>query len=55
MFDGNCFPHFGDKIYLSKVKKGCASIVENGKCLGKVIDKNIGTKNLIECVVRIDF
>ncbi|MBR2239980.1 MAG: hypothetical protein IKO49_01985 [Bacilli bacterium] len=55
MFDGNCFPHFGDKIYLSKVKKGCASTVENGKCLGKVIDKSIGTKNLIECVVRIDF
>lgn len=55
IFDGNCFPHFGDKIYLSKITKGCASTVENGKCLGKVIDRNIGTKRLIECVVRIDF
>lgn len=55
LFDGNCFPHFGDKVYLSKIKKGCASTVENGKCLGKIIDKDISNSNLIECVVRIDF
>ena len=56
LFDGNCFPHFGDKIYLSKVKKGCASTVQNGKCLGKVIAKSFSASSrLIECVVRIDF
>ena len=56
LFDGNCFPHFGDKIYLSKVKKGCASTVPNGKCLGKVIAKSFSASSrLIECVVRIDF
>ena len=21
MFDGNCFPHFGDKVYLSKIRR----------------------------------
>lgn len=55
LFDNACMPSFGDKIYLSKVKKGCASTVENGKCLGKVIAKNFGSSRLIECVVRIDF
>ena len=55
LFDGNCMPKFGDKIYLSKVVPGKASTVENGKCLGKIIAKNFGTSKLIECVVRIDF
>lgn len=55
MFDGHCMPKFGDRIYLSKVKHGYASTVENGKCLGKIIDKNCGASKLIECVVRIDF
>ena len=54
-FDGNCMPKTGDKIYLSKIKKGCASTVPNGKCLGKIIEKKIGTSKLIECIVRIDF
>ena len=55
LFDGNCMVRFGSKIYLSKIKPGCASTVENGKCLGKVIAKNFGTSRLVECVVRIDF
>lgn len=55
LFDGYCLPKFGDKIYLSKLKKGYASTVENGKCLGKIIERNFGTATLIECVVRIDF
>ena len=53
--DGNCLPKFGDKIYLSKVKKGCASTVENGKCLGKIIAKHPSPTGLVECSVRIDF
>ena len=55
LMDGACLPKFGDKIYLSKFKKGCASTVPNGKCLGKIIAKDFGTANLVECVVRIDF
>lgn len=55
LMDGYCIPKFGDKIYLSKLKKGCASTVENGKCLGKIIEKDFGTSKLIECVVRIEF
>lgn len=55
LFDGHCMPKFGDKIYLSKVKKGCASTVPNGKCLGKIITKNTTTSKLLECAVRIEF
>ena len=55
LFDANCMPKFGDKIYLSKIRKGCASTVPYGKCLGKIIEKNPGTSKLIECVVRIEF
>ena len=55
LLDGSCLAKFGDKIYLSKIKKGCASTVPNGKCLGKIIAKDFGTANLVECVVRIDF
>lgn len=55
LFDGHCMPKFGDRIYLSKIKKGCASTVENGRCLGKIIAKSFGTSKLIECAVRIDF
>lgn len=53
--DGNCMPQFGDKIYLSRIKPGCASTVENGKCIGKVIDKKINPNRLVECSIRIDF
>jgi len=56
LFDGNCMPRFGDKIYLSKIKKGCASTIPNGKCLGKIITKSFApSSKLIECVIRIDF
>ena len=55
MMDGNSVNYFGDKIYLSRVRPGMASTIKNGKCLGKIIDKNPGTKRLVECVVRIDF
>ena len=55
LFDGNCLPKFGDRIYLSRVKAGCASTVQNGPCLGKVIDKSAGTKQKIECVIRMEF
>lgn len=53
--DGNCMPKFGDKIYLSKVKPGCASTVENGKCLGKIIEKKPESSAVVECSVRIEF
>ena len=53
--DGNCMAKFGDKIYLSKIKHGCASTVENGKCLGKIIQKDFDNNGLVECSVRIDF
>ena len=55
LFDGNCMPKFGDKIYLSKVVPGRASTVQNGNCLGKIVAKNFGTNRLIECIIRIDF
>lgn len=55
LFDGNCMPNFGDKVYLSRFKPGCASTIENGNCIGKVISHNPGTSKLIECVVRIVF
>lgn len=55
MMDGNSINYFGDKIYLSRIKPGTASTIKNGKCIGKIIDKNPGTKRLVECVVRIDF
>lgn len=55
LFDGNCMPRKFDKIYLSKIKKGCASTVPNGKCLGRIIGNMVGSSRLIECVVRIDF
>ena len=55
LMDGFTMPKFGDKIYLSKLKKGCASTVENGKCLGKIIEKDFGTSKLVGCVIRIEF
>ena len=55
MMDGNSINYFGDKIYLSKIRPGMASTIKNGKCLGKIIDRNPGTKRLVECVIRIDF
>jgi len=55
LFDGNCMPKFGDKIYLSKIIPGRASTVPNGNCLGKIVAKSFGTNKLIECIIRIDF
>ena len=55
MMDGACMPKFGDKIYLSKVRKGCASTIENGKPIGKIIARNFGTSKLVECVVKLVF
>lgn len=55
MMDGNSINYFGDKIYLSRIKPGTASTIKNGRPIGKIIDKNPGTKRLLECVVRIDF
>lgn len=55
MFDGHCMPCFGDKVYLSKIRPGYASTIENGKCIGKIVQKSIGADRLIECSVRIDF
>ena len=55
MMDGNSINYFGDKIYLSRIKPGTASTIKNGKCIGKIVDKNPGTKRLVECIVRIEF
>ena len=55
LFDGKCKVKRGDKVYLSKLVKGRASTIENGKAIGKVIEKNPGTMTKIECVVKIDF
>ena len=57
LFDGECMPKFGDRIYLSSVLPGRASTVPNGKCLGKIIDKNknLDRMSTIMCSVRIDF
>ena len=57
LFDGNCSPKFGDRVYLSKIVPGRASTTPFGKCLGKIIDrrKNLDQVNNIMCSVRIDF
>ena len=55
LFDSECLIKTGDRFYLSSTTPGRASTIPNGKCLGKVIEKNIGTKKLVECVVRIEF
>lgn len=57
LFDGNCAPKFGDRVYLSKIVSGRASTTPFGKCLGKIIDrrKNLDQVNNIMCSVRIDF
>ena len=57
LFDGNCSPQFGDRVYLSKIVPGRASTTPFGKCLGKIIDrrKNLDQVNNIMCSVRIDF
>lgn len=57
LFDGNCSPQFGDRIYLSKIVPGKASTTPFGKCLGKIIDKrkNLDQVNNIMCSIRIDF
>lgn len=53
--DGNCIAKFGEKIYLSKIRPGYASTAENGKCLGKIIEKCDPSARIVECAVRIDF
>ncbi len=55
IFDGKCIINYGDKIYLSKVVPGTASTIKNGPCLGKVIEKNFGSKRKIECIVKLAF
>lgn len=55
LFDSECLIKTGDRFYLSSTTPGRASTIPNGKCLGKVIEKNVGTKKLVECVVRIEF
>lgn len=55
LFDSSCILTTGAKIYLSSVIPGHASTIPNGKCLGKIIEKDFGTKKLLECVVRIEF
>lgn len=54
-FDGKCKVNKGDKVYLSKLVRGCASTVPNGKAIGKVIEPHPGTMTKLECVVKIDF
>jgi hypothetical protein len=56
-FADDCNPQFGDRIYLSKNKPGCASTIPNGKCLGKIIDKGekLNKQPTIMCSVRISF
>lgn len=57
LFDGQCAPQFGDRVYLSKLMPGRASNVPNGSCLGKVIDrrKNLDQTSNIMCSIRIAF
>ena len=57
LFDGQCVPRFGDRIYLSKLMPGRASTKVNGKCLGKIIDKreHLDQYNAIDCVIKIAF
>lgn len=57
IFSKDCNPQFGDRIYLSKTESGKASTIPNGKCLGKIIDKdeNLRKKNTIMCSIRINF
>lgn len=55
LFDSECLPKTGDRIYMSITTPGRASTIPNGKCLGKIIEKDFGTKKLLECVVRIEF
>lgn len=56
-FSTDCDPRFGDRIYLSKTEPGKASTIPNGKCLGKIIDKNNDLNRLptIMCSVKISF
>ena len=57
LFAEDCNPTFGDRIYLSKTTPGKASTIPNGKCLGKIIDRDehLEQKSIIMCVVRIEF
>ena len=55
LFDGNCLPKKGDKIYLSSIKPGYASTVPNGPALGKVLENNCAGSRTIECVVKLTF
>ena len=57
MFDGECMPKFGDRIYLSQKVPGRATNIPYGRCLGKIIDKDehLEQKTTILCSVRISF
>lgn len=57
IFDKQCNPKFGDRIYLSQIEPGKASNVPYGRCLGKIIDKHkdLITKGTVLCSVRISF
>lgn len=57
MFSKDSKIHFGDRVYLSKTEPGKASVIPNGKCLGKIIDKseNLNKKSTIMCSIRINF
>ena len=55
LFDGNCLPKHGDKVYLSTIKHGYESTIPNGQAIGKIIEIDFGTKKLLECVVKITF
>lgn len=57
IFDKNCNPQFGDRIYLSSKEPGRASTIPYGKCLGKIIDKNkdLSQRSTILCSVKISF
>lgn len=53
----DCIPEFGDRIYLSKTEPGHASTIINGRCLGKIIDRdeNLKNKKTVMCSVKISF
>lgn len=57
LFAKDCDPCFGDRIYLSKTEPGRASVIPNGKCLGKIIDKgkDLNRQPTILCSIRLSF
>ena len=57
LMDKNCSVEFGNRIYLSRTTPGCASTIPNGRCLGKIIDKdeNLSQKSTVMCSVSVCF